>query len=312
MRNFFIVFVLLGLLARPAISEDTPRQAHNNSAGIMAADWVFIDNGVIRLGVKRTAGAGIGWFSRSGSPENLLDHWDAGRFIQQSYYGKKDGSLWGKKPWTWNPVQGGDYRGHAAEVLELSSDQATLHARIRPRNWAGGELLADCEMEETIRLAGAVAVVKFGFNYLGTEVHPLRSQEVPATFVNPAYGTMVVYQGNQPWSGAALTSSQPGWPNEARKIPEGWAAWVNDQNTGVGIFSPIAKELTCYRFGSSPQARGACSYSAPLVKFAITPGMHFAYEVALALGTPEEMRAAFSKLKDALRAQLPAPAIAKK
>ena len=95
-------------------------------------------------------------------------------------------------------------------------------------------------MEKTIRLKGAVAVVKFGFRYHGTGVHPLRSQEVPATFINPAYGTMVVYQGDQPWSDGALTRSQPGWPNEPRKIPEGWVAWVNDQNTGVGVFSPVA------------------------------------------------------------------------
>lgn len=312
MRNFFIAFAILGLLASVSRAADKPLKPRPHSTTINPTDWVFIDNGVIRLGVKKTAGAGIGWLSHSGSSENLLDHWDEGRFIQQSYYGKKDGSLWVKKPWTWNPVQGGDYQGHAAEVLELSSDKTRLHARIRPRNWAGGELLADCEMEETIRLEGAVAVVKFGFRYRGTEVHPVRSHEVPATFVNPAYGTMVIYDGDQPWSDAALTRSQPGWPNESRKIPEGWVAWVNDQNTGVGVFSPIAKQLTCYRFGSSPQAKGACSYAAPLVKFAIMPGMHFEYEVALTLGTPEEMRAAFSKLKGSLLAKLPSSTTAKK
>ena len=293
------------MFASLTLAADKPLKPQAHDTTINPADWVFIENGVIRLGVKKTSGAGIGWLSRSGSKENLLDHWDDGRFIQQSYYGKKDGSRWGKKPWTWNPVQGGDYQGHAAAVLALSSDQTSLHARIRPRNWAGGELLADCEMEETIRLEGALAIVKFGFRYSGTETHPVRSHEVPATFVNPAYGTMVIYDGDQPWSDGALTRSQPGWPNEPRKIPEGWAAWVNDQNTGVGVFSPIAKELTCYRFGASPQAKGACSYFAPLVKFAITPGMHFEYEVALTLGTPEEMRAAFAKLKDSLLAKLP-------
>ena len=309
MRQLFIAFTMLGLLVRPSPGADMPPQARIHFAAINAADWVFIDNGVIRLGVKKTSGAGIGWLSRSGSQENLLNHWDDGRFIQQSYYGKKDGSMWHKKPWTWNPVQGGNYQGHHSEVLELSSDKTTLHARIRPRNWAGGELLTNCEMEETIRLEGAVAIVKFGFRYHGTEVQPVRSQEVPATFVNPAYGTLVVYQGDQPWTGGALTRSQPGWPNQSREIPEGWAAWVNDQNTGIGIFSPVAKELTCYRFGSSPRAAGACSYCAPLVKFAITPGMHFQYEVALTLGTPEEIRDAFANLKDSLLAKLPDTAL---
>jgi hypothetical protein len=48
-------------------------------------NWVYLDNGTIRLGVKRSSGAGIAWLSASGSKENLLDHFDHGRLIQQSY-----------------------------------------------------------------------------------------------------------------------------------------------------------------------------------------------------------------------------------
>ena len=275
------------------------------AAELDPADWVFLDNGVIRLGVKKSSGAGIAWLSRSGSPENMLDHFDHGRLVQQSYYGKMDGSKWVDQPWRWNPVQGGDYQGHPAAVLELTSSKTTLQARIRPRNWAGGALLADCEMEEHIRLEDTLAIVRFGFRYTGAVTHPPTHQEVPATFINPACGHMVIYQGDQPWTDAPLTKSQPGWPNEYRKIPEGWVAWVNDQNTGVGVFAPIARELTCYRYGASPTARGACSYAAPVVTFAIVPGLHFEYEVALALGTPEQMRAAFKRLKDTLAATLP-------
>ncbi|NDC74385.1 hypothetical protein EBZ70_03615 [bacterium] len=279
---------------------------HEEGGGkIKTADWVFLDNGVIRLGVKKTAGAGIGWLSRSGSKENLLDHWDGGRLIQQSYYGKVDGSLWVDKPWKWNPVQGGDYRGNPSKVVELKYDSVTLHARIHPRNWAGGEILEDCEMTQDIRLEGAVVLVKFGFRYNGKETHPASHQEVPATFINPAYGTMVIYQGDKPWTGGELTRSRPGWPNESRRIPESWAAYVNADNTGIGVYSSVAKELTCYRF-LEPDALSACAYVAPLVTFGITPGLHFEYEVAIALGTPEEMRAVFSKIKNSLSPELKA------
>ncbi len=267
-------------------------------------DFVFLDNGRIKLGIKKTSGAGLAWLSRSGG-ENLLDHYDHGRLIQQSYYGKDDGSRWADQPWRWNPVQGGDYKGHASEVLELTSDKTTLHARIRPRNWAGGQLLADCEMEQHVRLDGAVAIVKFRFRYTGTETHPARQHEVPAVFLRPSLGTLVHYEGDQPWTSAALQRTQPGWPNESRRIPEGWACYVNKDNEGAGVFAPIAKELTCYRFGASPEAPSACSYFAPLVKFPITPGLDFAYEIALATGTPDEMRAAFSNLRGKLLAKLP-------
>ncbi len=268
-------------------------------------DWIFIENESLKLGVKKTSGAGIGWFSRRGSNENLLDHFDHGRLVQQSYYGKPDGSVWDKQPWRWNPVQGGDYRNHASEVLELTHDRTTLTSRVRPRNWAGGELLPDCEMTQNIRLEGPVAMIRFTFHYQGSEIHPVAHQEVPATFIHPAYGHLVIYEGTEPWTGGPLTRSQPGWPNESRRIPEGWAAWVNDQNTGVGLFSPVAQELTCYRFGATPQAPSACSYFAPLVKFAIRPGLKFEYGAALALGTPEEMRAAFLPLRTRLASSLP-------
>jgi hypothetical protein len=267
-------------------------------------DWAFLDNGTVRLGVKRTSGAGIAWFSRSGGP-NLLDHYDHGRLVQQSYYGKEDGSRWVDKPWRWNPVQGGDYKGRASDVLELQSDQTALHARIRPRNWAGGQLLTDCEMEQHIRLEGNTALVKFRFRYFGSESHPVHDQEVPAVFLHPSLGTLVHYDGDKPWSGAALQRSQPGWPNESSRITEGWAAYVNADNRGLGVLAPLAKMITCYRFGASPQAPYACSYFAPLVRFAITPGLDFTYEIALTHGTVEEIRAAFAKLRGDLPARLP-------
>lgn len=269
-----------------------------------ADDFIFLDNGTLKLGIKKSSGAGIAWLSRSGG-ENLLDHYDHGRLVQQSYYGREDGTRWADKPWRWNPVQGGDYKGHASEVLALTSDKTTLHARIRPRHWADGQLLADCEMEQHVRLEGALAIVKFRFRYTGTETHPARHQEVPAVFLHPSLSTLVHYDGDQPWTGAPLQRSQPGWPNESRKIPEGWAAYVNDKGTGAGVYAPIAKELTCYRFGAKPAAPSACSYFAPLVTFAITPGLDFTYEAALTTGTPDEMRAAFSTLRGKLVAKVP-------
>jgi len=296
-RRHFIASFTAGAALRPLQAKEK----------LNAEDWMFLDNGNVRLGVKKTSGAGIGWFSRSGGA-NLLDHYDHGRLVQQSYYGKEDGSRWADKPWRWNPVQGGDYKGRASEVLELTGDKTSLHARIRPRNWAGGQLLADCEMEQRIRLEGDLALVKFRFRYSGAESHPVCDQEVPAVFLNPSLDTLVHYDGDKPWSGAALQRSRPGWPNESRRIPEGWAAYVNAANEGFGVYAPVASQLTCYRFGDSPKAPSACSYFAPLVRFAITPGLDFSYEIALAAGTPEQMRAAFGKLRGRLLDKLPSAA----
>lgn len=305
-----------GVLTNPAQSPSlsqpapTPAPAPPSTAarkpaippGLKPEDWVFLENSTLRLGVKRSSGAGIAWLSPAGSDENRLDHFDHGRLIQQSYYGKPDGSLWAGKPWRWNPVQGGDYQGHAAEVLSLTHDATTLKSAVRPRNWAGGELLTDCLMEQEIRLEQDCVIVRFRFKYSGTDTHPVIHHEVPAIFLNPALTDFYHYEGDAPWTDAPLKKTQPGWPNEGREIPESWAAYTNPEGLGVGVFVPVAKSLTCYRYGASPQAHGACSYFAPLVKFAITPGLDFAYEAALALGRPEAMRATFSRLRQTLAA----------
>src|SRR4051794_13066133 len=202
------------------------------SHALPETNLVFIDSGQIKLGIKKSSGAGIAWFSESGSERNLLNHFDNGRLVQQSYYGNKDGSLWGKTPWRWNPVQGGGYKGKPATVLELKSDAATLYAKIRPRHWATEAELADVTMEEWITLTGRVAHVHFKMSYTGNESHVKTAQEIPAFFTDPDLAALERYDGDKPWIGGAVHRSQPGWPNESREIKEHWAAFVDTDNFG--------------------------------------------------------------------------------
>jgi len=261
-----------------------------------AEDWVFIDNGRLKLGILKDSGGGIAWLSESGSTENVVNHWDRGRLIQQSYYGKQDGSLWNKQPWSWNPVQGGDWRGHSAKLLDFKPGSNSLYAKTLPKHWASGEDLTNTVMEEWISLTGKVAHVHFKFSYAGVETHPARDHEVPALFFNPQYKELVLYNGARPWSNETLSRSVPGWPNESRAITENWAAYVNTNNFGAGAYVPIATNLTCYRFGNGEARRGACSYFAPLTRFAIGPGTAFEYDVYLTIGTVAEIRKRFERI----------------
>lgn len=256
-------------------------------------DFLFIDNGTLHLGVKQSSGAGIAWFSQSGINQNLINHWDRGRLIQQSYYGNEDGSLWNKQPWRWNPVQGGDWRGSGAKVLEIRFTTNTLYSKTLPKNWAGGQDLTNTVMEQWITLTGAVAHVRFKFSYTGTDVHAERDQEIPAVFVEPEFKNLVLYDGDKTWTGAPLHRSVPGWPNEGRKMTEHWAAYVNDEDFGIGVFVPVANRLTCYRFGDGKREKGACSYFAPLTVFSITPGFVFEYNAYLTIGTVDQIRERF-------------------
>lgn len=259
----------------------------------------FLENGKVKIGVDVSSGGAVFWFSESGG-KNLMNHADRGRFIQQSYYGREDGSIWGDKPWRWNPVQGGDYKGRAAGALEVTEDVGILHVKSVPVNWAGGEAVDECRMEEWISLEGEVARVKFRFSYQGKESHPEMHQELPAVFVDHALADLVYYQGDAPWTGAAIRKDRPGWPNEGRKTNENWAGFVGADGRGMGVFFPGTGEITTYRYaGPDGPEGGGCSYFAPIRKMTITPGLVFEYEIYLTIGTPEEMRARFGENRDA-------------
>ena len=259
-------------------------------------DFVFIDNGELRLGVKKSSGAGIAFLALSTTGENVINHWDRGRLVQQSYYGAKDDSLWNKQPWRWNPVQGGDWRGNPARVLEFKAERTSLYAKSMGKHWASGADLPNVTFEEWISLTGKVAHVKFKMTYTGTNTHPKIAHELPAVFIEPQFDTLLVYQGTNAWSGEPPSRSKPGWPNESRKFTEHWAAYVDTKNFGVGAYVPVADSLTCYRFGDGRREHGSCSYFAPIKSFAIRPGMQFEYDVWLTLGTMEEMRHRFRQI----------------
>jgi hypothetical protein len=292
--QFYFASLLLSTVPLLAYSQNGSQRQLTGTA--------FIDNGVVRLGVDLSAGGSVFSFGPSGTDKNLLNHYDKGRFIQQSYYGETDGSKWVDKPWRWNPVQGGGYRDEPAEVLEKEVSDTHLRIVSIPRHWATGEAVNDARMASLIRLDGAVAHIRFGFRYQGEIEHPPTHQELPAVFVDAAYTTLVRYDGDKPWTGGEPTRNVPGWPNESTQATEHWAAYVDANDEGIGVFFPGTSQLTTYRFkgdGKEGPRGSACSYFAPIRTFAVTPGMNFTYDVYLTLGTVEEIRQRFAEINRA-------------
>ena len=300
-KRFFALMVWSFAIVAPAMVTpgknqlaDPPAPKKSNVVPV-DKNILFIDNGQIRVGVNTNWGAGIAWFSNSRGP-NLVNHFDTGRLIQQSYYGARDGSFWNKQPWRWNPVQGGDWRGHPAKVLELRATTNTLYAKSQAKHWASGEDLPVI-FEESIGLTGGLAHIRFKMTYSGTNSHPSITHEIPAVFIAPQFDTLVLYDGTNAWRNDALHRSKPGWPNESRKMTEHWAAYVDEKNWGLGVLVPIADKLTCYRFASGQdETKGACSYFAPLTEFAIAPGTQFEYDVWLTIDYADNIRARFASV----------------
>lgn len=281
--------LLVFLPAADARSDDPPKELRREGL-------VRLDNGHIAVGLRPGSGGAIAWVSASGSNRNLVNAYDRGRLIQQSYYGDSDGSQWNGQPWRWNPVQGGDWRGKSAQVLELRSTPRTAYVKTLPKHWASGEDLTMTSMEQWITLEGPLARVRYRFVQRGGNDHGVRHQELPAVFVAPALRWLVVYSGDAPWTGGPLDRTQPGWPNEYRKMTEHWAAYVDDHDFGLGVYVPVADRVTCYRFGKDTAAPDACSYFAPLGEFAISADFQWQYDMALSIGTLSELRERFAKL----------------
>lgn len=263
--------------------------------GAAEEGWEYLDDGVLRLGINERAGAAIGWLSKSGSERNLLNTFDVGRYIQQSYYGDPDGTDWNGKPWTYNPVQGGSWKNEASVLLESKREGGKYYAKTRPRHWASGVLLEEVLLEQWIRLEKGLVRMRFKMTYSGTATFKPRHQEMPALFVDAALETMVICpEGVEAWKGADLRRLQPGFPNEYAKVSEPWAAWVDAEDRGVGILFPGTTRLTCYRVRQG-HAKADCSYLAPIRTLALTPGVVVEYEVVIGLGTVEELRKRFGE-----------------
>ncbi len=283
-RNSLLCLALLALMLQNFAARAAPAPD----------DWVYLDNGQLRIGVKKSSGACIGFLAAGPGARNLLNHADQGRFVQQSYYGDEDGSLWGAQKWRYNPVQGGEYKGQPSQLKEFRADARQIYARITPRNWAGGALLPEVTMEEWIRLEGPLARVRFRMTYAGQQSQGLHAQEIPAIFVEPDLKTLVAYEGEHPWANEPVARKQPGWPNQSQQLSEKWVAYVDEHDIGVGAYVPVATGATCYRYQDG--GHSDCSYVAPLINFALAPGLVFDYELALTIGSSHEIRARFAKL----------------
>lgn len=286
-----ILFGIIGLLAAADVSHAQRSEPRGDRA---AEDWVYIENEVLKVGLLRSHGGALAYLSHRDSDANLLNHYDHGRLVQQSYYGDPDGSLWVKRPWRFNPVQGGDYKGTASTTVELRSDATSAYVKTIPRHWASGKLLDECLMEQWVELHGSVLAIRFRFRFNGEKEHQPHHQETPAMFVSPKLKTLVSYEGDQPWANMPLSRRIPKWPNESVSLAESWAAYVDDDGEGVGVFVPGVRQATCYRFLAG--AGSSCSYIAPVRTFALKPGLDFSYQAYFTLGAAETIRRRFEQI----------------
>lgn len=275
---------------------------------------VFLENESFRLGVKLDWGGAIGEFTdkRQAVYGNLLNEHDTGRLVQQSFYGPaeipgyENGVFMGNV-WNYNPVQGGDQFGYRSKLVAFEQTGNRIKIVSRPLDWAKENSPTMTYYTNVYTLApSGVKVENTVIDFLETPWTP-RHQELPAFYSISALGNFVFYDGDKPWTddGLQVLRDLPFWGGgeSYHTVKEGntetWCAWVDDENYGVGVFTPIAEILLAGRHeynGSASPLDNATNYVAPLCIFALEYDEPFSYTYYLTAGPLREIRQTFRQI----------------
>ncbi len=252
---------------------------------------------MIKIGVDLARGGAISYLSESGSSSSVFNTRDLGRFVQQSYFSGPDPFIPAGATqhaayagWGWNPVQAGDVYGNRSQVLAYTNDGTTLYVRSAPKQWALQDVDSECTMELWITLESNRAHVRNRLSNARSDTtrYSARHQELPAIYTVGTLYRLFTYTGTTPFTGDSLTqiiNSGPPW--EYWSSTENWAALVDDQDWGVGVFHPGAY-LTAGGFHGPPGVGGpsndSTGYIAPLHTEFIDHNIVYDYRYTLILG----------------------------
>jgi len=270
----------------------------------------YLDNGTIRIGVNLNAGGAISYLAKSGDSTNLVNNWDWGRQIQMSHYsGPVPFTPDGKQPapqWVglgWNPAQAGDHFRNPSRVLTHKNDGKTLYVKCIPMQYALNNVPAECTFECWITLDGCTAQVRSRMvvDRPDKTQYPARGQELPAIYTIGTLYRLMSYTGDKPFTGAELSriekseeeKQKGGWPWVRYRATENWAALVNDQDWGVGVWEPGCTSFVG-GFAGKPGEGGThddpTGYISPMQEEVIDHNIEYAYSYVLIVGTLDEIR----------------------
>lgn len=281
------------------------------AAGMLAAPAAaqiqYLDNGSIRVGVDTSKGGAIAVLQPSGtlgSGSNVVNSFDLGRLVQQSYYagpssflpaGSTQHPAW--SPWPWNPVQAGDAYGSKATLISASNSGSQIYVKSRPKQWALQNVDADCTLEEWITLSGSVVTVRNRLTNARSDAtqYAARSQELPAVYTWAKLTQLKTYTGTAPFtSGSLSVIPNAGPPWTTFRATEGWAAYVDSSDWGLGVFAPGNVKFIG-GFSGTPGTGGTTSantgYMAPIRSEIIDDDIVYEHTYNLILGSLASIRA---------------------
>lgn len=259
----------------------------------------YLDNGQVRVGVDLNLG-GVITFLATPRRENIINSHDYGRQIQQSYYSGPQpfgDAHPGWKNWPWNPIGTGDVYGNPSRVLEHSNDGKTLYVKSIPMQWALKNVPGDCVFETWITLSRKTVRVRCRLTNKRADKtqYPARDQELPAVYTIGKLYRLFTYDGTEPYTNAPIKQIENAGPPWARwKATEHWAALVNEEDWGLGIFHAGVYDFLG-GFHGKPNTGGpkdnSTGYIAPVRQEILDYNIVYEYNYVLILDTLKEIRA---------------------
>lgn len=264
----------------------------------------YLDNGVIRIGINLDLGGSITYLADAKTKENIVNSFDWGRQIQQSYYAGPVPFQNPKPNWKnlgWNPIQSGDCYGNRAKILEHSNDGKTLYVKTVPMHWPLNNVPGECSFETWIELDASTAKIRCRLNNARPDktAYGARSQELPAIYTIGTLWKLMTYTGAEPFTDGELERIQKvpagsSFPWAHFRATENWAALVNDKDWGLGVFTP---GTFAYIGGFNGKENsggikdGPCGYIAPLQNEILDHNIVYDYSYTLVLGNLSDIRA---------------------
>lgn len=253
---------------------------------------IYLDNGNVKIGVDLNMGGALGYLAsltynpaeytnsskdvliktgsatsgetkKSTGEVNLLNIYDLGRQVQQSYYidvqdsDYSRGSYNGNTAWPYNPVQAGDQHDNESQIVDYrkvdTDNQTLIYIKVRAMDWSQNNRTTKSYMENWYRLNKNMVQVDNAFvNWEGfKDPGAAKSQELPAVYLGQSLKYFVQGKDTATRKTYGSWTGEDGFKTSGTDTLSDWYAWVNDKTAsdafGVGIYIPGVTGCTAGR-----------------------------------------------------------------
>ncbi len=237
---------------------------------------------------------------------NLLNSFDTGRLVQQSYYGTWEGGYVGGEfmgeAWNYNPVQGGNKFNDPSKIVDFKISDEGIYVKCRPMDWSKEkEFITPSYMEAWYNLDGEKLNVSCAFTDFSGYEPTTTTQEMPAFYcIEPFNHFYYCDDGEIKCKDDLIFWPDAGYP----KFPssENWVAFTGEfkDSFGIGLYVPEGTEFLAgiYKPGETsnenPCEDEATSYVALVRNLEFKSFTPIEYNYTITTGTVEEIREKFN------------------